>query len=294
MLPTIVTKSAGRTKLHAQKNSPHILFVGGVIGVIGGTLLACRATLKLDKTLDEIKRDIEDTKALLKPEYMHGADEVGVTSQEYYKDLGYVYTKATIRLGRLYAPAIIVTGTSIAALTGSHIQLTRRNTAVTMALAAVSKAYDDYRIRVQEELGEERELDIYRGVREEKVEIDGKKELVKIKDPNHWSAYARMFDETSPNWHKDSELNRVFVQCQQNYMNHRLKAIGHVFLNEVYDALGMERSRAGAVVGWLSDGEGDCYIDFGMFEAFNSRFINNMERSIILDFNVDGTIWDKI
>jgi hypothetical protein len=86
----------------------------------------------------------------------------------------------------------------------------------------------------------------------------------------------------------------MFLQCQQNYFNQQLKARGHVFLNEIYDAIGLERSKAGTIVGWVTDGNGDGYIDFGMFEDASRRFINGIEPSILLDFNVDGVIYDLI
>ena len=139
--------------------------------------------------------------------------------------------------------------------------------------------------------GSEEELDIYHAV---KIENKGTKEEVKLADPNKFSPYARFFDEGSTEWTKDPEMNRLFVTCQQNYLNHILQVRGHVFLNEAYDALGLERSSAGAVVGWVISQDSDNYIDFGIFEAQNARFINGIERSILLDFNVDGVIYDKI
>ncbi len=300
-VPKTVTRKIGRTVLTTKKNSPHIFFVGGVGAILVGTFLACRATLKLEETLDEIKLDVESVKAVnqSKSEVKHYADNREIRALEYTendhrKDLIYVYAKSAAKLGRLYGPAVIVGSAGISAVTGSHIQLTRRNTALTMTLAAVSKAFDDYRIRVQEEIGEERELAIHRATTDKEVSIDGKKEIVKVTDPNGWSVYARWFDESSVNWQKDAELNRIFIQCQQNYANHLLQARGHVFLNEIYDSLGLERSQAGALVGWTLDGEGDGHIDFGLFEASNAMLVNNFERSCILDFNVDGVIYHKI
>lgn len=287
LIPDGVTRTIAHNILVAKKNSPHIFFVGGVVGVVSSAVLACRATLKLEAALDEIKNDIQEVKAL--------RDDPAPDSQypdgQYTRDLGYVYGKSVQKIGRLYGPSVLIGAVSISALTGSHIQMTRRNAALTATLAAVSKAYNEYRLRIQEELGEERELEVYRGIKDEK---NDKKEVVQVTDPNGWSPYARFFDEANVNWQKDAELNRIFIQCQQNYANHRLRARGHVFLNEVYDSLGMERSRAGAVVGWVVDGDGDGYIDFGLFEARSSRFVNNLERSIILDFNVDGIVYDKI
>lgn len=282
-VPVKVSRSIGRKVLTTKKNSPHIFFAAGVAGVVVSTVLACKATLKLEEKLDEIK-----VKADAIPHPEPGMEV------EHTKEVGLVYGKAVLDLGRLYGPALIVGTVSVACLTGSHVQLTRRNAALTFTLAAVSKAFDDYRLRVKEEIGEERELAIHRGVTTEVVEIDGKKEKIKVTDPNAWSPYARIFDEWNVNWQKDAEHNRIFLQCQQKYANDMLRARGHVFLNDVYDALGMERSRAGAVVGWIIDGDGDGYIDFGLFEARSARFINNQERSIILDFNVDGVVYNKI
>lgn len=287
-VPAKVTRTIGRQVLLAKKNSPHFFFAAGVVGVLGGTFLACRATLKLEESLDEIKTDLDKVKEIKKnagPEY---------SDRDHMKDLGYVYSKSAIKLGKLYGPSIIVGGVSIASLTGSHVQLVRRNVALSSTLALVSKAYENYRIRVQEEIGKDRELEIHRGITTQQLTIDGKKELVKVTDPNGWSPYARIFDETTEHYQKNAEYNRIFIQCQQNYLNHLLHARGHVFLNEVYDALGFERSQAGQVVGWITNGEGDGFIDFGLFEATSNRFINGIERAIILDFNVDGVIYDKI
>jgi hypothetical protein len=143
-------------------------------------------------------------------------------------------------------------------------------------------------------MGQEKELDIYHAAKTE-VQLDGKKSTeIKVVDPNKWSPYARWFDEASRQWKKDPELNRLFVQCQQNYMNQLLQTRGHVFLNEVYDALDIERSKQGQSVGWVLGGNGDNHIDFGVYEAHSAAFVNGREKSILLDFNVDGVILDMI
>lgn len=279
-VPGAVTRTIGRQSLILKKNSPHILFAAGVVGVATGTVLACRATLKLSDTLTDVQKDIANVKEL------NGANGV----EEQNKDLVYIYGKGAVRIVRLYTPAVVVGGLGIAALTGSHIQLTHRNNALMAAYATLEKAYSDYRDRVREEVGEEKERDLYLGARE-LVEKDFEGKSI---DPTKVSPYARFFDQFSPNWQKDAELNRIFLTCQQTYANQRLNAVGHIFLNEVYDMLGLERSRQGQVIGWVRDGDGDAWVDFGMFEARNARFVDNLERSVLLDFNVHGVIYDKI
>lgn len=286
-IPVSVTRNIGRSILLFKKQSPNIFFTAGVAGIVTSAVLACKATLKLNETLDVIQSDISGVKKL-----NEGSEQYPL--EEYHKDVLYAYGRAGLQMAKLYGPAVIIGGASIAMLTGSHIQLTRRNSALMAAYAAVQKAYDDYRDRVREKYGVDTELDIYHAVEkytEEKNE-DGTKELVPHVDPNKWSPYARFFDEGSPEWKKNSELNRLYVQCQQNYANNLLRARGHVFLNEVYDMLGIDRSQAGSVVGWVIGTDGDNYVDFGLQRAFSSGLIG--ERNILLDFNVDGVIYDKI
>lgn len=279
-----LTRNLSKKLLTAKRNSPHFFFVGGVIGIVGSGILACRATLQLEDRLDAIRSDLDAVKKI--------EENPNVDASAKY--LLYVSGKSFVSIGRLYAPAIIVGTVSVIALTGSHVQLTRRNAALSATLALVSKAYDDYRVRVQQEIGEERELDIYRAIENKEVTVDGKKQIVKVSDPLGRSPYSRIFDECSRYWQPNAELNRIFLEVQQNYFNTRLVAKGYLFLNDVYDDLGFDKTQAGQLVGWIYKGDGDGYVDLGMYEVYNERFINGNERNVILDFNVDGPIHNKI
>jgi len=286
-----VTQSIGRGLLHMKKDSPNIMFAAGIVGVLGSAVLACRATLKLEKTLDDIQEEIGEVKHLSHLDQSTTAYPVN----EYGKDLTYVYLKGTAKLARLYAPSIVLGAASVGLLTSSHVTLNRRNAGLTAAYSALQLSFDEYRERVRKELGEEKELDIRHNAHTEMVEIDGEKIEAKVLgDPNQYSMYAVMFDVGNPNWHKDSEVNRIFLQAQQNYFNHLLHARGHVFLNEVYDNLGFGHTKAGSIVGWTISDTGDNFIDFSIFEVANANFVNGWERSIILDFNVDGVIFNQI
>lgn len=285
LLPNSVTRKLAAEVLKTKRNSPHIFFVAGVGGAVVSTVLACRATLKLESVVDAIREDLVDVQELTEgklPDY---------TDRDALRDRTIVLAKGGVKLGRLYGPSIVIGGLSVASLTGSHIQLVRRNTALASTLAIVTKAYDDYRVRVQEEIGVERELDLHRGVREETHKIDGKNEIVKIQTgAGNLSPYARLFDATSLHWKKEPELNLFFLKCQQNWAQERLNAQGYLFLNDVYDMLGFEKSTAGQIVGWRRNGDGDGYVDFGLYEAHTLAFLSGHEPNIYLDFNVDGQI----
>jgi hypothetical protein len=292
-IPKGVTRSVARQALVFKKNSPRLFFGTGIVGVLGGTVMACRATLKAHEPIDAMKKEIYAAKAA--HEFNSEIDESQASKGEYERELIRAYANGFYHLARLYGPAILVTGASVGLLTGSHVTLSRRNAALTAAYAAVAKSYEEYRERIKDQLGEDQELDVYHATDIcELTDPDGKKVKALVASPSKWSPYARFFDEASHNWQKNPDLNRIFVQVQQNYTNDLLQARGHVFLNEVYDLLGLERSQEGQVVGWLLEGDGDGYIDFGIFEAHNEDFLDGWEKSIILDFNVDGVIYDQI
>jgi len=290
-----VTRKMSRTLLHTKKQSPHIWFGAGLIGVVVSAVLACRATTKLESVLDDAMNDQENLNTI-KKEIEEGTSAYPV--QQYRKDMIYVHSKVAIRITKLYGPSVGLGVISIVALAGSHIQMTRRNTALMAAYAAVQKAYVDYRNRVREEFGEEKELDIYRAVSKKVItDEEGNPEIVKVVDAAGRSPYARCFDiGATKHWQGSAELNMMFIKCQQKWANDQLQVYGHVFLNDVYDRLGFEDSTPGAVVGWLKNGDGDGFIDFGIFDAVNRNpeFIAGNDPVTWLDFNVDGVIYDLI
>ena len=297
IVPNKLLTAVAKQAFLAKKNSPHIFFGLGITGVVASTVLACRSTLKLSSTLDEIQKDIEQLKPdpnVLVEDERSGELHIA-KNPNHAHDTIVVYTKVSYKIVRLYAPAIIVGAAAITALAGSHVQLARRNSALIAAYAGIERAYAAYRERVRKEVGDERELELYHDANREMIKnADGDYVEAHVVDPTKFSQYAKIFDEYNVNWRKDPELNRMFLEVQEAYFNNRLTAYGHVFLNEVYDRCNFPRTNAGAVVGWLKNGDGDGFVSFGMLDVYNSGFVNGYNPSIILDFNVDGVIYDKI
>lgn len=95
----------------------------------------------------------------------------------------------------------------------------------------------------------------------------------------------KYFNEiTSSQWNKNTDYNLLFLRAQELYFNDLLKARGHVLLNDVYDGLGFDRTSKGCITGWLVKPNG-CNI------SFNAEVKGD---TIILEFNVDGIIYEKI
>lgn len=307
LIPLAVTSRFGRQLLHLKKHSPQITFVGGVTAGLASTVLACRATLKLSNVLAEA----EELKA--KVEALHGTsaiplnateDAIEYTDKQYAKDLTVIKVKTILNVTKLYAPAAGLAMISVALLTGSHVTLNKRNASLSAAYASVDQAFEKYRQRVVEQLGPDQDRDFRYGTEQVKETVeaeDGKKKTVthtRVDTEGKPSMYARFFDDQCNDWKRNAEYNRAFLHCQQNFANDKLRMNGHIFLNEVYDALGLPRSKEGQVVGWVLDGNGDGFVDFGIFDDLTNPhvrdFVNGREYSILLDFNVDGLIYDKI
>lgn len=298
---TAITRTVGRAVLTAKKNSPTIMFVAGLVGVGTSTVLACRATLKVEDVLAETSLGLGKVSMVRSEVIELGVEDSTYSERDALRDKSILYVDLVVQLTKLYGPAIIVGGIGVACLTGSHNILVKRNAAITAAYVALEKTYYAYRDRIRTEIGEEKEAQLHYEVQKSIAESDKKElQLLGKKETDvvpGYSRYAKFFDECSKSWSRSPEKNLWFIHCQQDWANDLLHSRGHVFLNEVYDMLGLPRTEAGAVVGWTMWGEGDQYIDFGIFNHHTDEvraFVNGVENSILLDFNVDGLIYDKI
>lgn len=280
-----------------RKHSPKILFSAGVVGFAATVVLATRATMKLEKLVE----DVEKTKAEIEAAVV-GKQSTIYSEDDAKKDLAILYSRFFIKLIKLYGPAIVVGAASVAALTGSHVILSNRVTNLTAAYAVLDKGFREYRRRVVEKLGKEQDEEFRFGTEEyDEVEETSEGPLIVTKQGplNGRSIYARVFDEGSTQWSREPNKNQFFLRATQDYANDLLRSKGIVFLNDIYDMLGLARSPEGQVVGWVNGSKnGDGYIDFGIFEnadKFTSiRFIRGDERNVILDFNVDGVVYDQL
>lgn len=302
-LPAGINRAVNKVAFKMKKHAPEILVIAGVGGTIVTTVMACKATTKIDEVLAENKEQIAKTKNYV--------EETGFsdkyTEKDYQKDLTVMYTQRGLRLFKLYAPAIAVGTISITAILAGHNVLKKRNVALAAAYEVVNKNFKDYRGRVIDRFGNELDRELRYNIRKEEVEktvIDEKtgkertvKEITEIADIDPSSEYAKFFDESCPGWTKDPEYNLMFLRNQQQYANDLLESRGYLFLNEVYEMLGIQRTRQGQVIGWIYDKNVIDKVNFGIYNIANPanrRFVNGYERSILLDFNVDGDILNAI
>ncbi len=297
-----VSRGIHKIGFQFKKHSPEIMVVVGVAGVVTSAVMACKATTKLEKILEEPKKDIEAIH--------HGYDNPETLTQKYTeeernKDLAIVYAQAGVEVAKLYGPAVLLGAVSITSILAGHNILRKRNVALAAAYTAVDKGFKEYRGRVIERFGKELDKELRYNIKakqlEEVVVDENGEEHIETKDvtvseTDGYSQYSRFYDDGCTGWTKDPEKNLTFLRLQQNWANDKLRSQGYLFLNDVYEMLGIQKSRAGQVVGWIYDKNnpvGDNKVDFGIYDIHkpaNRKFVNGYERVILLDFNVDGPI----
>ena len=293
-----------KLKFKTIKNSPTIFMYAGAAGAIVASVMACKATLKLDSVTKEPKEKINKIHETVEDE------TIEYTQSDARNDLAIVYGSMALDIAKIYAPSVILGGVSLVCMIQSHNILNRRNAALAAAFTTATESFNRYRKAVVEQYGEEADFNLRHGIRKEKVEVEEtdengktkkKKETINVANAiDGYSEYSRFYDDGCSGWCKDPDLNRMFLKAQQQYANDKLVAQGYLFLNEVYKMLGIPDSKAGQIVGWVYNPdrpEGDNYVDFGMTDVSEENvrdFVNGYEPTILLDFNVDGNIWDKM
>ena len=291
---------ASKTVMKLKKHSPEILVVAGIAGTVVSAVLACKATTKVAEILDKTKGTLDTIHEGMETGAINGQE---YTTEDGKKDTVVVYAQTGMKLAKLYGPAIILGTLSITSILASNNILRKRNVALGAAYAAIDKSFKEYRGRVIERFGEQVDTELKYGIKAKKfeeIEVDpetGKEKKVKktvmVADPNLQSDYAVYFDSKSRNYETNPDYNRMFLKAQQAFANDKLQTRGHLFLNEVLDDLDLPRTPAGQIVGWTKDGP-DGYVNFRIVEVERETEDGRHEPALLLDFNVEGNIWEKM
>lgn len=291
---------ASKAVMKLKKHSPEILVMAGIAGTVVSAVLACKATTKVAEILDETKGTLDTIHEGMETGAINGQE---YTTEDGKKDTVVVYAQTGMKLAKLYAPAIILGTLSITSILASNNILRKRNVALGAAYVAIDKSFKEYRGRVIERFGEQVDTELKYGIKAKKfeeIEVDpetGKEKKVKktvmVADPNLQSDYAVYFDSKSRNYETNPDYNRMFLKAQQAFANDKLQTRGHLFLNEVLDDLDLPRTPAGQIVGWTKDGP-DGYVNFRIVEVERETEDGRHEPALLLDFNVEGNIWEKM
>ncbi len=317
-----ISDAFNKASFTVQKHAPTILIVGGVIGAVGAGVMACVATTKVNDILDESKTQLDaihNAQARLENgETLTCADGSEYTSENVNKDTTIVYAQTAVKLVKLYGPSVALGAASLLMIGGSHHIMTKRNAALAAAYATIDTSFKAYRGNVVERFGERVDKELRYGLKAKEIEAtvvdeNGKEKTEKVTvyepgDPTNISGYARYFEKYSrdaegnvvpnPKWQETPEYNLMFLKQMERYANDMLRSRKRLFLNEVYEMLGIPISKEGQIVGWVYDPSNpdiDNYVDFGLYNEGPQKysdFLYGNDEGILLDFNVDGNIWD--
>ena len=301
-LVTKVSGSVHKIGFELKKHSPEIFIAVGVVGTVASAVMACKATTKLNDILEESKEQIDAIhEAPQKEELKDRYDEDMMR-----KDLALVYFQTGVKVAKLYAPAVILGTLSITSIVASNNILRKRNVALAAAYATVDKGFKEYRERVVERYGEQVDYELTHNIKtkeitETVVDEKGKekqvKKTVEVADPNITNDYIKYFTRSNPYWDDTPDYVELFLRSQQNYANDRLKVDKVLTLNDVYDSLGFQKTKAGMVVGWVFDEnneDGDNFIEFNVHKVYIPNEYGEEELAYAIDFNVDGNIYNKM
>lgn len=298
---------------NVKKHSPEILAVTGTIGVVASAVMACKATTKLNDILEDSKEDIDLIHE--KSEDIDFCEKHDYTEEDTKKDLLIVYAQTGIKMVKLYGPSIALGTLSLGCLLQSSNILRKRNVALAAAYATVDKGFKQYRGRVVERFGDAVDRELRYNIKAKEVEEivvneNGNETVVKktinVVNQEDISEFGRKFSQytvnrkgktiLNPYWQPDNDYNLVFLKKQEQFANQILRSKGYLILNDVYDMLGLSPTKVGHIIGWIycedeANPMGDNYIDFGLNNN-DVLFSDEDESTLVLDFNVDGSIWE--
>jgi hypothetical protein len=304
---TKVTRAFHSVGFKIKKHSPEILIVTGIVGVVTSAVMACKATTKVNEVIEKGKTEINDV-------HDKAADvEAGIVSIEEYtpevqrKELTIAYARTGYELVKLYAPAVTVGVLSLTAIISSNHILRKRNVALAAAYASTEKLFKEYRGRVVERFGKELDRELRYNIKSKEIEettvnedgseVTQKRTIQVVEGPIH-DEFSRVFDEYNPNWVKDAAKNKYFLLQVERFANEKLQRQGYLFLNDVLEALGFDKISSGQVVGWTynkGNPDSEECVSFGIWDDVHvnkakAAFVNEYEKSVIIDFNHEGNI----
>jgi hypothetical protein len=291
-VPKVLGVVFRRGGIIAKHYRPEIFTGVGIIGVGVCVVTACVATLKIEAVLDESRAKVAEIKG--------GQEEHPdkYSADDAKKDLMVVQGRTALAIVKLYAIPASVGVASIALILGGHHILRKEHAAISAAYMGLTEAFKKYRERVIADQGKDKDREYRFGTVKEQILVENENGQTETRIVEHCelgqpSLYARCFDASNINFCREPENNLRFLRLQERVANQRLHAQGHLFLNDIYEALGFEKTEGGQLVGWV-DGYGDGYVDFHLYDIESQQardFINGYTNNVLLDFNVDGEVY---
>lgn len=305
----IMKKVLYKTKNKISRNAPGLLMTGGILSMVGGTVSACKATLKVHDIVDEAVNTLHFIESL------EGQNKPLKTGEIYTTELAEIdkknlKIKTMVAVAKGYLPAITLIALGIVGICCGHTVLKQRYTTMIVAYEGIKTSFENYRKKVADKWGKEAENDIYYGEKTKKIvkAIDENGEVydkeIETRVGGCSDGYHVIFcPETTRDFSDWNTMNAAFIIGQLSYLNRKLHEDGYVYLNTALEAFGFETVPEGQVLGWIDSpdkealGENEFKIWLG---PDVEDFIRDCEIGLFDDvvesiwhefiFNIDGNI----
>lgn len=285
------------------KHSPLILTTVGVAGLGATAYFSYKAAPKVEELTNELEsarlkeQRINDLRALLEVGEINGERMNDETYDGYKMDLEIAeeefnpirrvdYAK---RLAGAVALPVLTGLASVTCIGLSYYIQNNRIVNLAAAFATATAEREYYRSKIKEEFGEDKLTEFDTPTVTEEMKVDGKKKKVK-KAKDVPSLHGEWFEKSTEWVRDDHDYNMAFINSVNESLQLRLFQRGHLLMNEVLDALGLERTRAGAMVGW-STGTG-----FGLYPEVTQVVDDNgmFEPRIYIKWTKPKYIYDDV
>ena len=297
-----------------KKYAPEILTYGGLAAMGVGTVFACKQTPKAVTIVEDTKKQL----AVIKATEEEAANNnrlvkrdgglISYSQQDFKKDITIAHVNNIKALAKTYAvPGLMLIG-GTAMVLGGHGILRKRNAVAIATLSSVIEGFNKYRGNVIKELGETADkhfrfgkgtpdvietVDAESGeVTQEKSSTDGFAEFPE--DDPRFFIYSK---ETSPDFYKGNLLmDLANLRSFQNHADDILHIEGNISVNRIRQICGVKAIDEGLDNGYVVDGNGDGYVDFGIFDRVTGEPLPwvyecvKEGQGIPVELNIDGNI----
>lgn len=223
-----LTRVVKNIKQSTKKHSPEILTGIGIASMITSTVLAIKATPKAFMILEEKK--YEEDLDTIKP-----VDAV----------------KAT---WKCYIPTVVTGAAGVMFLVCSNRVSARRNAAIAAAYAISESTLKEYKDKVVETFGEEKEKEVRHAIAQDRIDREPK--LDEIQNDIWEDCPCIEILTNTPFMSNEIKLRKAL-----NDLNYKIRNHDYVSLNEWFDMIGIERAGIGDDLGWRIDVHGQIDLD---------------------------------
>lgn len=264
-IPIKLVTAFRKARLFAIDHEAGIEIGAGITCFAVSVVCAAKAAIKSKQVMEEYNKEAmwisaSEHEGIYYKTNSDGQQEViEYNPENAKKDMGKLKRRTVGKLVLTWTPCALGFAAGTGLVLRSHHVMVKSNLGLAAALKTTEVAFDDYRKRVANKYGENEENDLYNGVETVEKTVKEKGKTKKISEQKYVdipiSPYGRLLSRDTvardADWDNTSDdYNKCRVKSVQDMANRKLRRVGKITLNEVYDALGLEGTDDGDVVGW--------------------------------------------